>query len=102
MGKKVHFTLCILLQSRNLKLEKSWRATSGTAQWELRLPGGGWREEGCWERACLVWHAQEPGTVLPLHTGELLRDLPEEYFSSELTGPAYGTHGGLMAHVNSP
>jgi len=52
--------------------------------------------------ACLGRCAQEAGTVPPLRSGELLRNLPEEYFSLKLTVPAYGKHGSSIAHVNSP
>lgn len=75
-------------------MNKSCGELQGTAcrEGEARAGGG----------ACLGRCAKEAGTVLPLHRGELLRNLPEEYFSSKFTVPAYGKHGSLIAHANSP
>lgn len=70
------------------------------------LQGAGCRDEvvrgeaRAGREACVGRRAKEAGTVLRLHAGELLRNLPEEYFSSNLTIPASGKHGSLTARVN--
>ena len=65
------------------------------------LQGAGYRE-GVLRGKARRGPGEGPGTVLPLHSGELLRNLPEEDFSSKLTVPVYGKHGSSIAHVNSP